>query len=74
MNNYARNYKVATQKAANICNVPVEEVRANYRKVNNAPKGVKRATILAHRIMKGYDKAPVTDSTYDELFETIENA
>ena len=24
MNNYARNFKVATQKAATVCNVPVE--------------------------------------------------
>ena len=62
MSNYARNFKVATQKAATVCNVPVEDVRANYKKVNDAPKGVKRATILAHRIMKGYDKAPATEA------------
>ena len=62
MTNYARNYKVATQKAATVCNVPVEDVRANYRKVNDAPKGIKRACILAHRIMKGYDKAPAVET------------
>ena len=62
MENYARNFNVATLKAAKVCNVPVEDVRANYKKVNEAPKGVKRATILAHRIMKGYDKAPAVEA------------
>ena len=62
MTNYARNYKVATQKAAKVCNVAVEDVRKFYKNVKEAPKGVKRATILAHRIMKGYDKAPATEA------------
>ena len=62
MENYARNYKVATQKAAKVCNVPVEDVRKNYKNVKDAPKGIKRATILAHRIMQGYDKAPAVEA------------
>ena len=62
MNNYARNFKVATQKASKVTGVPVEEIRANYKKVNDAPKGVKRATLLAHRIMSGYDKAPAVET------------
>ena len=49
MGNYARNLKVATNKAANICGVDTAEVRAFYRKVKDAPKGVKRAAIIAHR-------------------------
>ena len=53
-NTYARNFKVATNRAANICNVDAAEVRKFYRNVKEAPKGVKRATILAHKIMKGY--------------------
>lgn len=57
MGNYARNLKVATNKAANICGVDTAEVRAFYRKVKDAPKGVKRAAIIAHRIMDGYNKA-----------------
>lgn len=57
MENYARNLKVATNKAANICGVDATEVRAFYRKVKDAPKGVKRAAIIAHRIMDGYNKA-----------------
>lgn len=62
MENYGRNYQVATQKAAKVTGISVEEIRANYRKTNEAPKGVKRACILAHRIMKGYDKAPAVEA------------
>ena len=62
MTNYARNYTVATQKAAKVCNVAVEDVRKFYKNVKEAPKGIKRAAILAHRIMKGYDKAPATEA------------
>ena len=57
MENYARNLKVATNKAANICGGDAANVRAFYRKVNEAPKGVKRATIIAHRIMSNYAKS-----------------
>ena len=35
MGNYARNLKVATNKAANICGVDTAEVRAFYRKVKD---------------------------------------
>ena len=62
MNNYARNFKVATQKASKVTGVPVDDIKANYRKVNEAPKGVKRACILAHRIMSGYEKAPAVET------------
>lgn len=62
MNNYARNFKVATQKASKVTGVAVEDVRKFYKNVKEAPKGIKRATILAHRIMKGYDKAPATEA------------
>lgn len=62
MENYGRHYQVATQKAAKVTGISVEEIRANYRKTNEAPKGVKRACILAHRIMKGYEKAPAVEA------------
>lgn len=62
MTNYARNLKVATQKAAKDNNVSVDEVRAYYRKVKDAPKGVKRACIEAHKIMDNYNKVPAVET------------
>ena len=61
-NTYARNYKIATQKAANDNHVAVEDVRKFYRDVQNAPKGVKRACIEAHKIMGNYAKAPAVET------------
>ena len=61
MTNYPQNYMKATARAAKLTGIDVTDIRNNYRKVNDAPKGVKRACILAHRIMKGYDKAPVAE-------------
>ena len=58
-NTYARNFNVATNKAAKICGVEAAEVRKFYRNVKEAPKGVKRATIIAHKIMNGYNKPAV---------------
>lgn len=52
-----KNYMAATGKAAKITGVDAAEVRKYYRKVNEAPKGVKRATIIAHRIMAKYAAA-----------------
>lgn len=59
MTNYSRNFVVATNKAAKICGVDATEVRKFYSKVAEAPKGVKRATIIAHRIMDSYAKSAV---------------
>ena len=58
MTNYTTNYMKATARAAKNTGIPVADIRANYRKTNEAPKGVKRACILAHRIMDNYAKAP----------------
>lgn len=66
-NTYARNYLVSTARASKITGVPVEDIRTFYKKVNEAPKGVKRAAILAHRIMDGYNKPAAAVET-----ETVE--
>lgn len=55
-NTYAKNYTVATLRAAKVTGVPVADIRANYKNVKDAPKGVKGACILAHRIMDRYTK------------------
>lgn len=60
--NYTRNYTIATARAAKVTGVPVEDVRKFYRNVAKAPKGVKRAAILAHRIMDKYGKPAVVES------------
>jgi hypothetical protein len=60
-NTYAKNYNIATQKAAKDNKVSVEDVRTYYRKVKDAPKGVKRACIEAHKIMANYAKAPAVE-------------
>ena len=57
MTNYKRNFIVATNKAAKVCGVDATEVRKFYGKVAEAPKGVKRAAIMAHRIIAAYAKA-----------------
>ena len=63
MSNYVRNFMVATNRASKITGISAEEIRANYRDVNHAPKGVKRAAILAHRIMDSYAKSAVAAET-----------
>ena len=54
MSLYARNLTVAINRAAKVTGISADDIRANYNNVNEAPKGVKRACILAHRIMNGY--------------------
>ena len=62
-NTYAKNYTVATLRAAKVTGIPVADIRANYKSVKDAPKGVKRACILAHRIMDRYTKPVAAAAT-----------
>ena len=66
MTNYKRNFIVATNKAAKVCGVDATEVRKFYGKVAEAAKGVKRAAIMAHRIMDAYAKAAVATEPAEE--------
>ena len=50
-------FYTAIGRAAKVTGVPAQDIRANFNNVASAPKGVKRATILAHRIYDSYKAA-----------------
>lgn len=70
MTNYTQNYIKATARAAKVTGIDVAEIRKFYAKVAEAPKGVKRATILAHRIMANYTKSAAPAAEGEPAVET----
>ena len=54
-------FYAAIGRAAKVTGVPAQDIIANFKNVAAAPKGVKRATILAHKIYNNY-KAPATEA------------